>query len=85
MSEKNISDVRAALFAVLDGLADKGNPMDIERAKAINDTCQVLINTAKVEIDYLKVNNGGESSFLEAIGNDALPQGITGIRQHRLK
>lgn len=85
MSEKNINDVRAALFAVLDGLADKNKPMEIERAKAISDTCQVLINTAKVEIDYLRVNEGGKSQFIEAMGKQSLPPGITGIQQHRLK
>lgn len=74
--KKHISDVRDALFKVLDGLADKDNPMDIERARAINETAQTIINTAKVEVDFLKVVRGdGEVPFIAAPTEDQpLPQ-----------
>lgn len=49
---KDISALREVLFETLEGL--KAGKMDIDRAKAINDTAQVLVNTAKVEVDYLK-------------------------------
>lgn len=67
MSEqkKHISDVREALFKVLDGLTDPEKPMDIERARAINETAQTIINSAKVEVDFLKVMHGdGDAPFL---------------------
>jgi hypothetical protein len=66
MSEKkHISDVRTALFKVLDGLRDKESPMDLERARAVNETAQVIINSAKVEVDFLKVVHGdGDAPFL---------------------
>lgn len=69
MSEQknHISDVRAALFKVLDGLADPDKPMDIERARAINETAQTIINSAKVEVDFLKVMHGdGDAPFLSS-------------------
>ena len=50
----DIDSLREVLFATLRGLQDKDNPIDIDRAKAINDTAQVLINTAKVEIDFAR-------------------------------
>ena len=55
MTNETITDLRAHLFAVLAGLRDKDNPMDIERAKAISDVAQVVINSAKVEVDYMKI------------------------------
>lgn len=66
-AKKHISDVRDALFKVLDGLTDKDNPMDIERARAVNETAQTIINSAKVEVDFLKVVHGdGSAPFIAA-------------------
>jgi hypothetical protein len=50
----DINAVRAALFDALRGLSNKENPMDIERAKAVCDVSQAIINTAKVEIDFTR-------------------------------
>jgi hypothetical protein len=80
----NIEDLRAALFATLQGVKD--GSIDIEKAKAVNELGKTLCDTAKVEVEYLKASGGGESSFLStAIGNDNLPAGITGITRHRLQ
>ncbi|MCB0252538.1 MAG: hypothetical protein KDI55_02300 [Anaerolineae bacterium] len=51
---KNIEDLREHLFATLDALRDKNNPMDTDRAKAIADVAQTIINSAKVEIDHIR-------------------------------
>lgn len=56
--KNKIDDLRNHLFAALEGLADEDKPMDIDRAKAISDVAQTIINTAKVEVDYMK-NIGG--------------------------
>lgn len=67
MSETNnqdITEVRRRLFAVMDGLTDKENPMEIERAKAVVDAAQTIINSAKVEVDHMKVAGGKGSGFL---------------------
>ena len=48
----DITALRDVLFEVLKGVKD--GSIDVEKAKAMNDTAQVLVNTAKVEIDYLK-------------------------------
>jgi hypothetical protein len=76
-----IDDLRTHLFDALKGLKNK--TMDIETAKAISDISQVIVNTAKVEVDHMKVSGSKGSGFLE--NAPELPPGITGITQHRLK
>jgi hypothetical protein len=84
---KSISDLRAALFATLEGVKD--GSVDLDKARAVNEVAKTIVETAKVEVDYLRVTGGGESSFLDAaIGADNLPEGlpngITAITRHRL-
>jgi hypothetical protein len=80
---KTIQDLRERLFDAIDGV--KNGTMSVDKAKTVADLAQVVVNTAKVEVDYLRANNGGETPFLEASSAANLPEGITGIRQHRLK
>lgn len=83
---KGLTDLREHLFATLDALRDKDNPMDIDRARAVSEVAKQLIDSAKVEVDYLRAVGGGESEFIDtAIGADNLPAGITGRTVHRLK
>lgn len=56
--KNKIEDLRNHLFCTLEGLLDEENPMDVNRAKAIADVAQVIVNSAKVEVDYLKMNGG---------------------------
>lgn len=79
---KNISDLRDGLFEAMQMLKD--GKLSVEQAKAISEMSQVVINSAKVEVDYIRANNGGEMPFLEAIGNDNLPAGVVSVRRHRL-
>lgn len=48
-----ISDLREHLFATLESLRDDDKPMDLARAKAIADVAQTIINSAKVEVDFI--------------------------------
>lgn len=75
--------LRFELFATLRALRE--GKLDVERAKAISEVAQTIINSAKVEVDYLRVNDGGESPFFEAAGRKNLPPGITSSRVHRIK
>lgn len=82
MSNKTIADLRTHLFTALDGLSN--NSMDIERARAISDVAQTIINSAKVEVDFIKATGGEGSSFISGIEVGGLPQGVT-VRTHRLR
>jgi hypothetical protein len=54
MAKNSISDLRDHLFETLERLKDKDEPMELDRAKAICQVSQVIINSAKVEVDYLE-------------------------------
>lgn len=52
--KNRMTDVRNHLIATLEALQDPDRPMDIERAKAVAEVAQVIVNSAKVEVDFLK-------------------------------
>ena len=80
----DISELRRHLFATLAGVKD--GSIDLDKARAVNELGKTLVDTAKVEVDYLRATGGGESAFLDtAIGNENLPEGITGRTVHRLR
>lgn len=54
MPKNKIEDLRNHLFATLEALQDEDNPMDIERAKAIASVAQTIVNSAKVEVDFIR-------------------------------
>lgn len=52
--KNTMDDLRNHLFATIEALQDPDKPMEVERAKAINQTAQTLINSAKVEVDFIE-------------------------------
>ncbi len=56
--KNQISDLRNALFLMLENLsnpeADANIPQLIERAKAVTQVSYALIDTARVEIEYMR-------------------------------
>lgn len=90
-NSKTIEDLRTRLFDAMDKVSS--GAMSLEQARQVSDLAQVIVNTAKVEVDYLRVTGGGESGFIEppagaetAQSNGAaLPNGISGIVRHRLR
>lgn len=81
MSDDNkrphIDQVRAALMGTLTDLRDRTNPMDIDRAKAVAQVAAVLVDSARVENDYLKITGQVNSGFLESdeAAAPGIPQG----------
>lgn len=63
MSNK-IEDLRKHLFDTIDALKSKDAPMDLDRAKAIAEVAQVIINSAKVEVDYMRLRGDKGSGFV---------------------
>lgn len=60
--KNKIEDLRNHLFVTIEALLDEDNPMDVNRARAVKDVAQAVINSAKVEVDFLKVTGGVEGS-----------------------
>jgi hypothetical protein len=52
MPKDKIQDLRHHLFETIEMLKDKD--IDIATAKAISEVAQVIINSAKVEVQFLK-------------------------------
>jgi hypothetical protein len=53
--KNKLSDLRNHLFETLEALKDKDQPMDIDRAIAVRDVAQVIVESAKVEVKFLDV------------------------------
>jgi hypothetical protein len=62
--KNKIDDLRNHLFATLEALQDEDKPMDLDRAKAIADVAQVIINSAKVEVDFIHKVGGSGTNFI---------------------
>lgn len=56
--KNKLPDLRNHLFAALEDLADKESPLAIDRAKAIADVAQTIINSATVEVKFLQATGG---------------------------
>lgn len=55
--KNKLSDLRNHLFETIERLKDGDKDMPLEKAKAISDVAQVIINSAKVEVDYLRATD----------------------------
>lgn len=60
--KNTMTDLRNHLFEVMEALKDEENPMDIARARAVVDVAQVLVASAKVEVDFLNAIDSAETS-----------------------
>jgi hypothetical protein len=59
MARNKINDLRDHLFEVIELLKDEEQThMTIEKAEAISHIAQTIINTAKVEVDYIRATDG---------------------------
>lgn len=68
MPKNKINDLRNHLFETLEALKDPEKPMELDRARAVADVARVIVESAKVEVDFLKVTGGTRST-------DFLPDG----------
>jgi len=66
-TKNKIEDLRNHLFATLEELRDKDVPLEqsVARAKSVADVARVVIESAKVEVDFARVTgNTLVSGFL---------------------
>ena len=76
--ECNLTTVRETLMQAMQRLTDKNNPIDIATAKTTAQLASVLIDSASVEVEYIRATGGDGSQFMEA------SQSTHAIRQHRI-
>lgn len=91
---QDVTALRSHLFATLQALRDKDNPMAVDRARAVSEVARTIIETARVEVDAARLMKRSPATpFLgntpslpaPAKGTPPLPNGITGIVQHSLR
>lgn len=60
MPKNKLTDLRDHLFETLERLKDDDKPLaaEIDRAKAIADVARVIVDSAKVEVNFLEVTSG---------------------------
>lgn len=56
--KNKVEDLRDHLFETIEMLKDKDNPIEIERAKAIAQVGQTIIESAKAEVKFLETVGG---------------------------
>lgn len=61
----HMTSLREHLMATLASLRDRENPMEPDRARAIGQVASVLVDTVRVENEYLKLTGGTRADFLE--------------------
>lgn len=88
MSEQNtIEQLRAELMGTLKDLRNREQPMEPDRARAIAQVAGIIVDSARVEVDYLKVVNGDNSKFLGERSKVEGPKEGAGVRvvTHRMR
>ncbi|MEZ5424432.1 MAG: hypothetical protein R2682_15225 [Pyrinomonadaceae bacterium] len=75
MPKNKIEDLRNMLFETMERLLDDTDEkMDLERAETISKVAQTVINSAKVEVEFIKQTGHGGSSFLQNLPVGKAPQ-----------
>lgn len=62
MARNKIEDLRNHLFETIEMLKD--GDIELDKAKTIADIAQVIVNSAKIEVDFIKVVHGDGSGFI---------------------
>lgn len=70
---QQITDLRDELFATLRALRDQSNPMDLARAREVANVAGVIIDSAKVEVEFMKVSASAGTGFIPVV--PAVPDG----------
>lgn len=72
----HISQLRSELLATLQDLRNPHKPMDPDRARAVAQVAAVMVDTARVEVEYLKVSKQDNSNFIDGL---KAPEAVTAI------
>lgn len=86
--QSTIEQLRAELMGTLKDLRNRESPMEPDRARAIAQVAGVIVDSARVEVDYLKAVNGDSSKFLgDQKPQVSPPKEGNGVRviTHRIK
>jgi hypothetical protein len=74
MTTPHINILREHLMETLASLRDRENPMEPDRARAVAQVASVLVDTARVEVDYIKASGQDVSNFIDGMKAPGTPQ-----------
>ena len=60
----DINALRDILFDTIRALKDKENPLSLDRAKMVGELSQVVINSAKVELEHARLTKTAGTGFI---------------------
>jgi hypothetical protein len=78
---QDITLLRRHLFETL--AAVREGKIELDSARAVNEIARTLVDTARVEVDFIRATDGSHSGFLE--GSTKPPEPPAGVTQHRLR
>ena len=73
-----IEDLRNTLIDMIKTLNDKDAVVDLDRAKVAAELAQVVVNSAKAEVDFMRVTGGTGSGFIENTGRRPMLKSVRG-------
>jgi hypothetical protein len=62
MSTDNLDTLRLMMFETMRGVKD--GTLDVDRARGINEIAKTLVDTARVEVDFVRATDGSHSEFI---------------------
>ena len=77
MTNPHINTMRDELLGTLRDLGNRANPMEPDRARAIAQVAGVLVDSARVEVDYLKATGQDVSNFIDGMKAPDAPPAIS--------
>lgn len=71
MKAPNIQEMRQILMDTLKDLRNRENPMEPDRARAISQIASVMVESAKVEVEFCKITQQDESTFFSTSNDES--------------
>lgn len=69
----NIQTLREQMFQTLQGIKD--GSISVDKAKAICQVGDVIVASAKIEVDFIRATGGSDSEFLTVNNSKETPTG----------
>ena len=77
MTAPHISTLREELLGTLRDLRNRANPMEPDRARAVAQVVSVLVDSARVEVEYIKATGQDVSNFIDGMKAPDAPPAIS--------
>lgn len=75
MAKHKIEDLRDLLFVTMQRLMDKDDVLDVQDAQAIANVAKVVVDSAKVEVEFMKASGGNLGSGFIVVDAKQLKSG----------